>query len=63
MPKLNKAELLRQIEDLEVKADHYSRTDWVRYEQCQKELAKLNDQLLDCLTSENESFLQTGGNT
>lgn len=56
---MSKQELLNQINELEVKADHYSRTDWLAYEAVVAKLKDLDRKLLDIYTRENETFLQT----
>ena len=53
-----KTNLLTQIEHLEIKADHYSRTDWELYLTVCEELNALNLILLDMITNENETWLQ-----
>lgn len=55
---MTKDQLLEKINQEEIKADHYSRTDWTRYEESIQTLQKLDAQLLDILNSENEEFLQ-----
>lgn len=56
---MNKQELLKKLEELSIKADHYSRTDWDSYLQIQEQLKDLDMKLLDVYHQENESFLQS----
>ena len=57
--KLTKEEILTQITELEVKADHYNRTDWDAYNRVMEQLKNLDTILLDIYTTENETFLQS----
>jgi hypothetical protein len=56
---VNKELLLQRLNELEIKADHYSRTDWVAYDKVLNELRKLDVILLDIYNSENDTFLQS----
>ena len=53
-----KAELLKLINDLEIKADVYSRTDWLAFEATAAKIKELDMILLDMYNAENEVFLQ-----
>jgi hypothetical protein len=57
--KLTKEEILKQYEELEVKADVYSRTDWEALDAVLAQLKNLDAILLDIYTQENETFLQS----
>lgn len=57
--KLTKEEVLAKINVLEIKANHYCRTDWDRYNEVRDELKNLDAILLDIYSQENESFLTT----
>lgn len=52
-------EILNKISDLEIKADHYSRTDWDAYNRTCEQLKNLDMILLDMYTKENETWLQS----
>jgi len=54
----NRKELLERVTQLEIKADHYSRTDWDAYQSVLDELREIDSLLLDMYNAENESFLQ-----
>lgn len=54
-----KEKLLNHITQLEFRADHYSRTDWEIYMSIRDQLCDANQKLVDILTKENETFLQT----
>lgn len=56
---VTKEQLIKEINELEVKADHYSRTDWIAYQRVTKQLKKLDHALLDIFNAENEAFLQS----
>lgn len=56
---LTKQQLLDRLGVLEVKADHYSRTDYVRYDEVCAEIKDLDAKLLDIYNSENETWLQS----
>lgn len=58
MQKLTKEEILKQINELEIKADHYSRTDWEAYLRVRDQLKNLDCILLDIYNNENITFLQ-----
>lgn len=57
--KMTKEEILKKFEELEIKADVYSRTDWEAYEAVKEQLHNLDKILLDIYTNENETFLQS----
>lgn len=57
--KLTKEELLNLFEELESKADVYSRTDWDAYLAVKDQLHNLDKLLLDIYSRENASFLQS----
>ena len=57
--KMTKAEILKKFEELEIKADHYSRTDWEAYDGVMAQLKNLDAILLDIYNEENERFLQS----
>jgi hypothetical protein len=50
-------EVLKQIQILEIKADHYSRSDWESYLRVRDQLKNLDCILLDIYNRENEDFL------
>lgn len=56
---MTKEEILKKFEELEVKADHYSRSDWQAYDAVLAQLKNLDAILLDIYTQENNQFLQT----
>lgn len=54
-----KLEYLKQrMNHLVIKADHYSRSDWDSYQRVQAEMKKLDEEILDLMLKENETFLQ-----
>lgn len=55
---LTKEEILKKMEQLEVKADHYCRTDWERYNEVLAELKDLDSKLLAIYDSENIAWLE-----
>lgn len=55
---MSKQQLLDETTNLEVLADHYSRTDWESYNRVMEQLKNIDAILLDIYTKENESFLQ-----
>lgn len=57
--KMTKEEILKKFEELEIKADVYSRTDWEAYQAVREQLANLDKILLDIYSQENETFLQS----
>lgn len=57
--KMTKEEILKKYEELEIKADHYSRTDWEALDAVLAQLKNLDAILLDIYTQENETFLQS----
>lgn len=56
---MNKQELLDKINELEVKADHYCRTDWERYTEIRAELKELDAKLLSIYNTENINWLES----
>ena len=52
-PIVTKELLLKQVNDLEIKADYYCRTDWIAYERTLNELRRLDAILLDMYTKDN----------
>lgn len=56
---MNKQELLDKINELEVKAEYYSRTDWDRYTEIRAELKELDDKLLSIYNAENITWLES----
>lgn len=57
--KRTKEDVLKEYGELEIKADHYSRTDWEAYNRVLEQLKNLDAILLDIYNQENETFLQT----
>lgn len=50
--------LKQKAKELELKAEHYSRTDWIRFGMIMKELGEINDEYLKLMVpDENESFV------
>lgn len=58
-PIRTREDVLKEIHELEVKADHYSRTDWDAYNRVRDQLKNLDMILLDIYSKENETFLMT----
>lgn len=57
--RMTKEDILNKYHELEIKADHYSRTDWEALDAVLAQLKNLDAILLDIYTQENETFLQT----
>jgi methionyl-tRNA synthetase len=55
----SKQQILDTINKLEIKADHYSRTDWQEYTKITQQIKELDEKLLDIFNNESEMFLQT----
>lgn len=53
-----KETILKRIGELEVKADHYCRTDWERYNEVLAELKDLDAKLLAIYDEENIAWLE-----
>lgn len=54
---MHKEKLIQKYHELEIKADHYSRTDWDAYTRVREEMQKIDLQLLDIYNRESDMFL------
>lgn len=52
-----KEELLNKLNELETKANHYSRTDWDAYNRVMEQIKNLDSILLEIYNTENEVYL------